>query len=169
MFICLLNDLDEVPTCGSEIVAYADDILLFRVIETQTGFQSLQDDFNRLSNWAAANHLLFTPKKCVYIRFGRNRAQQNEKIYVLNGEWPQCEEEVKYLGLHVDRKVKWKFSAENLASKLRKRVKHINSLFKLRNTSAKGTLSLFDYCCPLITPTDKTSQNQLEKWVKEIR
>ena len=44
---------------GSKMTLYADDVLLYRYIETPQDYQTLQDDLNSISEWVSENHLSF--------------------------------------------------------------------------------------------------------------
>ena len=59
----------------------------------------------------------------------------------------------------------------NKRSRMRKRTRYIRSLFRFRDSTARITLfrslvlPLFEYCCPVIRPAEKTPQDALENEV----
>ena len=50
LFLLYINDISN--NINSTIRLYADDVLIYRVIESETDCQSLQDDLNELEHWA---------------------------------------------------------------------------------------------------------------------
>ena len=50
LFLCYINDLPKNVT--QKVKLYADDVLLYSSIRTITDCQNLQDDLNRLVQWA---------------------------------------------------------------------------------------------------------------------
>ena len=43
---------------GSKMTLYADDMLLYRQVESPQDYQKLQDDIHSISEWVSANHHL---------------------------------------------------------------------------------------------------------------
>ena len=52
---------------GAKITLYADDVLLFRVINSPEDFAKLQDDIDKVGNWSCTNHLTLNKDKCKYM------------------------------------------------------------------------------------------------------
>lgn len=63
MFICPLNNLPDLSLHGNQMVVYADDVLSFRVVESDMNRAKLQQDLNALSVWAAKNQLTLNSKE----------------------------------------------------------------------------------------------------------
>ena len=58
LFLIYINDLASVQlTQGTQIVLYADDILLYKEIASQSDYCSLQCNITSVSQWAESNHL----------------------------------------------------------------------------------------------------------------
>lgn len=113
------------------------------------------------------------------MRFSKGLIVDFTTVYTLNGSITSGHERVKYLGLHLDRKLKLEFSSENLAARMRKRARCIDPPFSYHDNAARIclyqslVLSLFDYCSPVTWPSDKSSHDWLEgcivKFVKTLR
>ena len=75
---------------------------------------------------------------------------------------------MKYLGLHLDRKLSWKNHISNLTTKVKKRLSYISFLFSKSCQRARITLykslvlSLLDYCCVVYNPRLKGLTEGLE-------
>ncbi len=48
---------------GSKTSLYADDMLLFKIIKSNTDYIDLQRDIDGLNNWVSTNHLTFNSSK----------------------------------------------------------------------------------------------------------
>ena len=61
LFLCYINDA---PECVSnKIQLYADDVLLYRVIDTREDCVKLQMDLDALQNWEKLWKMEFNPTK----------------------------------------------------------------------------------------------------------
>ena len=68
LFLVYINNLTEINLRDStKITLYADDVLLFRVINSPEDFAKLQDDIEKVGNWSCTNHLTLNRDKCKYI------------------------------------------------------------------------------------------------------
>ena len=58
LFLIYINDLSEINLRdGAKITLYADDVLLFRVINSPEDFDRLQNDIDEVGNWSSINFL----------------------------------------------------------------------------------------------------------------
>ena len=62
LFLCHINDLPE--AVSSSVRLFADDCLLYRIIESIQDHVKLQEDLKALENWALINGMSFNAKKC---------------------------------------------------------------------------------------------------------
>lgn len=74
MFVYLLNDIPDEMQNESEILVYADDILVFSLVDTDEDVAKLQQDLENLSLWASAHQKLFNAQKSVFVRFSQKRS-----------------------------------------------------------------------------------------------
>ena len=65
LFLIYINDLTEINLRdGAKITLYADDVLLFRVINSPEDFDRLQNDIDKVGNWSSINFLTLNRDKC---------------------------------------------------------------------------------------------------------
>ena len=72
MFLLCINDISN--NIHSLLCLFADDCLLYRVINTEQDALQLQQDLNTLSSWAETWQLKFNISKCSILRFARSTA-----------------------------------------------------------------------------------------------
>ena len=82
MFLLYINDITQ--GINSPLRLFADDCLLYRVINSIGDTSRLQEDLNRLSEWADIWQLRFNITKCTVIRCTRSMTPFNNNYY-LNG------------------------------------------------------------------------------------
>ena len=65
LFLLYINDLPR--HVSSKVKLYADDTLLYRVINTPNDISILQADLNSLSQWAQKWQMTFNASKCAHL------------------------------------------------------------------------------------------------------
>ena len=96
-----VNDLDEDLTCV--ISKFADDTKFASIVRSNEQVLELQDNLDRLSNWAQRWQMSFNEEKCkvLHIRY------QNEKAtYTMNGTQLKSIEREKDLGVTISNDLK---------------------------------------------------------------
>ena len=66
LFLIYVNDITEIQLSGSHLLPYADDVLLYRPIQSQADDLLLQADIDKLYMWSVSNILHFNPSKCIF-------------------------------------------------------------------------------------------------------
>ena len=110
LFVLFINDIDKEVSPGTNIVLYADDTKIWRVIESQADNLVLQKDIDSLHDWAVRNKMKFHPDKCHVLPITRKRLQpnfENEFEYKLNNDQIDYCHTEKDLGVHVTTKLSW--------------------------------------------------------------
>ena len=69
MFIIFINDIGNAIAENKTIRLFADDALLYQQIKSHEDHVKLQDDLNRLMDWAATWGMEFNPTKCYVMHF----------------------------------------------------------------------------------------------------
>lgn len=72
IFNLFINDIKNVFR-NCKFLLYADDLKIFRRIDSPADAYGMQLDLLRLSSWSSANNLHFNLSKCQVIRFSRKR------------------------------------------------------------------------------------------------
>ena len=67
LFLIYIDGLARLPlSTHSKISLYADDVLLYKLIECANDIMEFQCDINKISQWISANHniMTFNTNKC---------------------------------------------------------------------------------------------------------
>ena len=69
-FLIYINGI----TCANingQVSIYADDIALYKVIQSALDYQSIQDDISTICLWTEDNNLKLNASKCCYVLFSK--------------------------------------------------------------------------------------------------
>ena len=83
LFLIYINDISRGLHPGTKISLFADDSLLYRVIENENDTVILQDDLDTLQNWEKTWKMEFHPQKCFLITF-TNKRKPIKKTYKIH-------------------------------------------------------------------------------------
>ena len=65
LFLIYVNDLCNITLShGSKVTMYADNLVLYKVIDTDSALICLQDDINNIVQWARSNLMTLNYSKC---------------------------------------------------------------------------------------------------------
>ncbi|KAG8294046.1 hypothetical protein J6590_108172 [Homalodisca vitripennis] len=133
MFNIFINELLKIKL-NSKIFAYADDTAVVCSAYNKSRLRHLiSSDLEKLSQWLSNNKLLInvSKSKCILF-FDRNISceslqkenkfycHKHQCIYGCNCDVIEIVDNVKYLGLTIDRDLKWNVFINTLSTKLRK-------------------------------------------------
>ena len=97
MFLLYINDITK--GINSPLHLFADDCLLYRIINSVEDINRLQEDLNRLSEWANTWQLKFNVNKCTVIRCTRSLTPLIHD-YILNHHTLKLSDQHTYLGVN---------------------------------------------------------------------
>ena len=97
LFLIYINDICCL-NISSQMVLYADDLVLYKVIQNETDFMELQSDIVEVAKWVQDNSLTFNTSKCKSMLFTR-KMKTMPPLY-LNGQVIFEVKNYKYLGVH---------------------------------------------------------------------
>ena len=119
MFIIYINDIGNKITQNTTIRLFADDALLYRKIKSHEDQVILQDDLNRLMDWAGIWRMEFNPKKC-YIMHFMTVFQKRTAVAVPYNMGSHTLERVAdstYLGVTLNEHLDWTTHTQRIAGK----------------------------------------------------
>ena len=105
MFLFIyINDIGN--EINSNLRLFADDSILYGIVNNFQDAQALQADLNKLVEWAQKWQMTFNSSKCVLL--GVSRSVNNVDFsYEMMGRSLESVESHKYLGVEIDRKLSW--------------------------------------------------------------
>jgi len=78
-----------IATPGTDLnILFADDMLLYRCIDSQEDVQYLQEDGDTSCHWFKDNHLAFNPSKCRYMHDRDPQVETSQHPHYLIGGYP---------------------------------------------------------------------------------
>ena len=101
LFDIFINDLESGIT--SEVIKFADDTKLFKVVKTQEDCGKLQEDLDKLEDWASKWQMKFNVDKCKVMHLGKNNPNYG---YTMQGSTLGTTTQEKDLGVIVDNMLK---------------------------------------------------------------
>jgi ribonuclease P/MRP protein subunit RPP40 len=114
MFLLYINDIGS--NINSTIKLFADDCLLYRVINSTDDTDSLQRDLSKLDDWADKWQMGFNAKKCYTMRIHRKR-QPIIHNYKMKEEPLKTVPSQAYLGVEIHERLSWKPHITAMTSK----------------------------------------------------
>ena len=176
LFLIYINNLTEINlTDGAKITLYADDVLLFRVINSPEDFAKLQDDIDKVGNWSCTNHLTLNRDKCKYMIVSRRKTVSTPSSpLLLEGHSLEQVEMFKYLGVLLSHDLSWGEHVQSICSKARKILGLLYRRF-YNNAPGSALLQLYislvrphlDYASAIWSPylsKDKTELENVQKF-----
>ena len=114
MFILYINDISDGTNCSIRL--FADDCLLYRVVDSTRDAAALQWDLNQLCRWADGWEMDFNPTKCYVLSITRRRSPLSYP-YTINGVQLEHVKNHPYLGVELDSTLSWNQHQKNTLSK----------------------------------------------------
>jgi hypothetical protein len=121
LFLIYIDDVARLPLSeGTSLVLYADDMLLYRAINSPEDFTILQEDINTVNNWVTRNYLKLNVAKCKFMHISRRRQCHPVPNLLLDGVHLERVTSFKYLGILLNEDLKWSSHVESVCNKARK-------------------------------------------------
>ena len=114
LFLLYINDLPFIVS--SHVKLYADDTLIYRIINSAEDITILQKDLNTLSEWANKWLMSFNPSKCVHLTITR-KTNPLKSSYSICGSVIQQSNSAKYLGVTITSNLSWSEHINNITNK----------------------------------------------------
>ena len=104
LFLLYINDLPR--HVSSKVNLYADDTLLYRIINTPNDISILQEDLDSLSQWAHKWQMIFNASKCVLLTITHKLSPPPSTYSICNHTIQQVTS-AKYLGITLTNNLSW--------------------------------------------------------------
>ena len=104
MFIMYINDISAGTSCSIRL--FADDCLLYRVVDSTRDAALLQWDLKLMCRWADAWEMDFNPSKCYKLSITKRRCPLSYP-YTINGVILKHVSSNPYLGVELDSTLSW--------------------------------------------------------------
>ncbi len=165
LFNIFINDIGE--HFKSEYQLYADDLKIFRKINSDDDIDILQRDINTLYSWCQKNNLNLNKNKCVVLS---RLANPPPATYYLNEHQLSEVSSIKDLGIiidnkfnfscHVDRITSHAFKTVGFLFRAGKEFKDVYTLIHIFKTLVRPTL---EYGCIIWSPHTQQMIDRIEK------
>ena len=159
LFLSYINDLASLSfSSGTNILMFADDIVLYKPISSQRDSSDFQADVDLVANWAKSNYLSLNVTKSKLMFVTLSRDCQCPLIF-LHGDRLEQVHHFKYFGVWLSDDLIWEKHVEYVKNKARHHLGYIfrmfspfcspDSLIKLYRSQV---LPLIDYRCVVWDP-----------------
>ena len=115
MFLLYIDDIGTDIT-NSKVNLFADDCLLYRIVDSKENESKLQDDLTELQNWADKWQISFNNKKCHLLSVQKKGHHVNSQ-YKLYGNILKIVEHHPYLGIELQSDLKWDHHIKQITGK----------------------------------------------------
>jgi hypothetical protein len=115
LFNLFINDISS-QFSHSNILLYADDMKIFRLIKSSSDCLLLQNDLNNLCTYCSNNFIDLNIKKCNVISFTR-KTKLILHEYNLNNTTLSRVTEVRDLGIYIDNKLSFNYHINSMTAK----------------------------------------------------
>ena len=170
LFLTYINDLASLSfSSGTNILMFADDIVLYKPISSQCDSSDFQGDVDLVANWAKSNHLSLNVTKSKLMFVTRSRSCQCPLI-LLHGARLEQVHHFKYLGVWLSDDLTWDRHVEYVTNKARCHLGYIFRMFapfcspdSLIRLYHSQVLPLIDYGCIVWDPFLVRHKQRLER------
>ena len=111
----VINDLlDLVASYNARL--FADDRLLYRVVNTNTGQLQRKEDIHQLEKCETTCQTSFDANKCFTLHISKKR-KPTEYNYLLHNQVREATKDSKYLGVTISNDLSWANHISNITAK----------------------------------------------------
>ena len=171
LFLVYIDNLSQISlSTGSQLLMYADDILLYKPISSLREMEDLQDDVSQICDWISRNHLTLNAAKTKYMIVSRRkRPTCPYPPLVLDGTAIEMVSHFKYLGVWISDDLTWGKHIESVCCKARRLLGYMYRTFSpycepsvLLSLYKSQVLPILDYACVVWDPHLKKDQFLLD-------
>ena len=166
LFLVYINDFHEYIN-HSTLRLFADDSIIYKTIKTTEDAEKLQEDLTAAAKWEKDWLMYFHPDKCSVLQVTTKRNPISYD-YTLHQHILQKETSTKYLGITIQKDLKWNKHIDNISASASKQLNFLKRNLKVtsKNVKEKAYTALvrpkLEYSCCVWDPHTKSQENQLE-------
>ena len=156
LFLIYIDDIVNTSLSpGSKISLYTDDMMLFKIINSNADYIDLQNDIDGLNYWVTANHLTFSSSKCYYMIISRKKNPSHPPALKIGSSDLDRVYSYRYLGLFLTSSLCWTEHINDICAKAKRMV----GLLYRRFYKDESPQTLFQMYLALVRPhTEYASQ-----------
>ena len=143
LFLLYINDSVEATQCDDNtITLFADDMLLYRVINNAQDFEVVHQEINDVGDWVVSNNLCLNAGKCKFMVISRLKSRGTQ-VPTLEHNGYQLENvlEYKYLGVTLTSNLSWSAHVDSIVCKTRKIVGMLYRQFYTTGLALKSSIN----------------------------
>ncbi len=174
LFLILIGDIDA-EVAHAFLSSFADDTRLGKEISTPQDAIQLQQDLEKVYQWAIENNMEFNDSKFELLRYGQNSELQQSTTYTSNTNNPiASKSSTKDLGVTMSASAEFKDHIDSITDTVKDLTAWILRSFKTRSKSVMLQLwksiviPRLDYCSQLWNPSKAYLIKQLEELQKNF-
>ena len=168
LFLIFVNDLGSVFD-SSSCLLFADDLKIYRRIDSMNDCLLLQGDIDRLTSWCSQNNVELNISKCKFISFTRKR-QPTLHVYTVDGVRLSRVTSVTDLGVVFDSELRFTSHIDWVISKafrmlgfVLRQCHDFKDVEVLKIVYYSLIRSHLEYCCPIWSPHYGVHISRLER------
>ena len=169
LFLLHINDLPSIVDPGTVVRLFADDALIYRVINSIQDQVTLQRDLKALEKWASTWGMVFNASKCHMMHICRSKTQTLTHFYDLCDTVLSSVASEKYLGVHLRDDLNWSDQVDHVASNAASKLGFIRRNLKGAPIACKKMAytslvrSGMEYASIVWDPDTKCNSDKLER------
>lgn len=172
LFIIYINDIIKVCPEGCSIKMFADDTLVYVTGESSAELErKMNMAFVTVEKWMNTNKLKMNAGKTKYmiVRSIRKELRGNITLKCLDGTEIERVERMKYLGIIIDDRLRFKDHCDYMLKKIGKKVSFLNRIGNYISAYTRCIIYKtiiaphFEYCATLLIDMGETQLNELQK------
>jgi len=164
-----MNSISSVPLPGNcRIVLYADDVLLFEPIDSESDLSDFQTDLENIISWMTQQGLTPNCDKTHLLPISRSRARLPPLTLMINGHIFSPCTSVKYLGVTLSNNLTWGTHIDNVCNSTKQQIGCIHRQLRYappqlrRKIYITTTLPKLECCSAVWDPHHVKRRQQLE-------
>ena len=168
LFLLYINDMPSQVQRDTRCRLFADDSLLYRVIDSTLDQVQLQQDLKNLEKWALDWGMVFNPSKCYVMHINGGRTHR-PYLYQLCGVLLKSVTQERYLRVILTQSLSWSNHISQVSVKANQKLGFIKRNLKGSQQELKRLAYItlvrsgMEYASPVWDPSTSKDQDALER------